>query len=183
MFMFFITQCIVAKFNADEEEEFASKFDIEGYPTLKFFSQGNANQGEEFTGSTTGEELTEFLNQKCGTFRMFGGGLMANAGRQMEMDKLVKEFANSQNDVGRTQALKQAREQYSQEKQKWQSYYVDVMERVLKDPKGEFPNREMKRLESMLKDKTSVQNIHPHKLDEITIRHNILMSFVQPLAK
>ena len=67
--------CIIAKVDATEEAELAKRFNVGGYPTLKFFPKGVTGQGEDYSGARSLKEMTDFMNEKCGTKRIAGGGL------------------------------------------------------------------------------------------------------------
>ncbi|KAJ3500663.1 hypothetical protein NMY22_g19186 [Coprinellus aureogranulatus] len=73
------SDCIVANMNADDEKNkpLASKYDVNSYPTIKFFPKGNDKTAEDYSGGRTDAALVEFLNKKCGTHRAVGGGLNA----------------------------------------------------------------------------------------------------------
>lgn len=163
--------------DAEKYRNFSSKHDIHGFPTLKFFAEGESEKGIEYSDGRTGEEITTFLNEKCGAYRVFGKGLLPNAGRQDNLDKLAQEFTKSKDDIERTRVLQKAREQAKLSGQKWGFFYSKIMERAMKEP-NDFPKHEMNRLERILSE-TSDKNLHPQKIDELMIRRNILMSFQQ----
>ena len=57
---------MIAEVNADEDKELASRFEIHGYPTLKFFPAGHPDAPEMYQGERTAEALTNWLNDKIG---------------------------------------------------------------------------------------------------------------------
>ena len=57
---------VIAEVNADEDRELASRFEIKGYPTLKFFPAGHADAPEDFRGERSAEGLTNWLNERIG---------------------------------------------------------------------------------------------------------------------
>jgi len=173
--------CMVTRLNGDEHPEFASTHHIQGFPTIKFFSQGHPENGEEYLGNPEGEDLVTFLNEKCGTFRILGGDLTTDAGRQPIMDKLAKEFSEANTHLERIHVLNRARGLVTEpEKQKWRLIYIHVMEHGLNVNASDFSNfidREIQRMDHIL-DQLNSHNVHPKKLDEMKIRRNILKSFL-----
>ena len=52
------------------------RFDVSGFPTLKFFPKGTT-EAQDYEGPRTLEELLEFVNDKAGTYRTAEGALNA----------------------------------------------------------------------------------------------------------
>lgn len=57
---------IVAEVNADAEKELGQRFEIKGYPTLKFFPAGESQEPVLFKGERTAAGLVEWVNEKLG---------------------------------------------------------------------------------------------------------------------
>jgi thiol-disulfide isomerase/thioredoxin len=70
-----VFQCIVANVDADAESNrpLATKYNIQSFPTLKFFPKGG--EPIDYEGGRQEADFVEFLNEKCGTYRAVGGGL------------------------------------------------------------------------------------------------------------
>jgi protein disulfide-isomerase A6 len=56
---------VIAKVDADAERSLGEKFDVQGFPTLKWFPKGST-KGEEFQGGRTAEAMIHFINEKAG---------------------------------------------------------------------------------------------------------------------
>lgn len=54
--------------DATENKELASKFDVKGYPTIKFFPKGSTT-AEEYGGGRTADTIVSWVNKKIGTTR------------------------------------------------------------------------------------------------------------------
>lgn len=54
---------VLAKVDATEEKELAEKFQIQGYPTIKFFRSGKA---VEYNGGRSSEDILKWINKKTG---------------------------------------------------------------------------------------------------------------------
>lgn len=70
------SQCIVANIDADDQKNkgIAGRYDVKGFPTLKFFPAGS-KEPIDYSGGRTAVEFVKFLNEKCGTNRAVEGGL------------------------------------------------------------------------------------------------------------
>jgi len=82
------SEVVVGKVDATEEQEIASRFDISGYPTLKYFPAGSSTP-EDYQGGREVEDFVEYLNTHAGTQRDANGGLKSTAGRVKVLDELI----------------------------------------------------------------------------------------------
>ncbi|KAF9099976.1 hypothetical protein BGX29_006861 [Mortierella sp. GBA35] len=57
---------LIAKADADNERALASRFGIQGYPTLKWFPNGVDSPPEDYSGGRDLESLTQFVTKKSG---------------------------------------------------------------------------------------------------------------------
>ena len=71
------------------------RFGVSGFPTLKFFPKEN-KAGEAYTGGRGEEDFIKYLNEKCGTSRVSGGGLSGDAGRIESLDALAVKFMGAE---------------------------------------------------------------------------------------
>ena len=53
----------VISIDCDEHKDLAKKYEIGGYPTIKYFSKGLKNKGEDYTGGRTSSEFINFLSK------------------------------------------------------------------------------------------------------------------------
>jgi len=168
--------CVIAKVDADQEKDLGSRFGISGFPTIKFFPKNN-KEGEEYNGGRNEQDFINFLNEKCGTNRVAGGGIDDSAGRVDEFDALADTFMT---DVAAREAtiadLEKALESQP-ENQKSGQYYVKVMKKIL--DKGEsYIQTEISRLEKIL-----AGHMTSDKRDQMFKRKNVLNVFKEANVK
>lgn len=61
---------IIAEVNADEDRELSQRFEIKGYPTLKFFPAENPQEPILYKGERSAAALVEWVNEKLGIFNL-----------------------------------------------------------------------------------------------------------------
>ncbi|KAI9306792.1 thioredoxin-like protein [Cunninghamella echinulata] len=174
--------CTVAKIDADIERSIGTEYDISGFPTIKFFpakKEGDEKRPEPITydGSRTEAGFIQFLNEQCGTRRTVGGTLDNLAGRISKLDHLAKQFATETASELQSRFYDEAKSLISVAEHglmdnKYAKYYVKVMEKVTEHG-IDFIQKEKQRVEKIIKSST----ITPTKLDDFTIRSNILGAF------
>lgn len=59
-------EVVVAKVNCDQHADICSRYQVRGYPTIKFFPQG-VKEPEDYNKGRTAEDILSFLNAKAGT--------------------------------------------------------------------------------------------------------------------
>ncbi|KAM3513181.1 hypothetical protein MY11210_003206 [Beauveria gryllotalpidicola] len=74
----------IAKVDADAERELGKRFDVQGFPTLKFFD-GKSDKPEEYSSGRDLESLTEFITKKTGV----------SAKKKLELPSEVVELHDS----------------------------------------------------------------------------------------
>jgi len=139
---------VIAKVDADEHKELGTRFDVSGFPTIKFFPKGSS-EGEVYNGGRSPKEFVEFINEKSGTERTVGGGYTAKAGRIDGLDALADKFQEESG--SRASILKEAEGTDVSEhtNAEYAKFYVLAMKRIIE--KGEsYATDEIKRLERML---------------------------------
>ncbi|KAF8926956.1 hypothetical protein BGZ47_002453 [Haplosporangium gracile] len=168
----------IANLDATVETATAEKFGVKGYPTIKFFAADGTV--EDYNGGRSEQDFIDFINKKAGTQRVAGGSLSAKAGRIIELDTLAEKFskASSKNEkkaisdeaialaASLTSTISSAK------------YYSRFFEKALAIPA--YPITEAARLAKIIKDKS----VNRARLDEFSIRHNIISAFSSaPAAK
>ncbi|XP_057549927.1 protein disulfide-isomerase like 2-1 [Amaranthus tricolor] len=57
---------LIGKVDCDDQKNLCSKFDVSGYPTIKWFPKGSL-EPKKYEGARTAEALTEYVNMEGGT--------------------------------------------------------------------------------------------------------------------
>ncbi len=58
----------IAAVDATQAQSLASKYGVQGYPTIKFFPKGSTTP-EEYQGGRTADTIVKWVNDKVGTTR------------------------------------------------------------------------------------------------------------------
>jgi len=61
-----IQDVVIAKVDCDAHKDIGTRFNVRGYPTLKFFPKGSTTP-EEYNGGREADDIIEFINNKAGT--------------------------------------------------------------------------------------------------------------------
>ncbi|CEG45578.1 protein disulfide-isomerase domain [Plasmopara halstedii] len=61
-----VDNVVVAEVDADNHKDLASRFDVKGFPTLKYFPLGS-KEAEDYKGGRDEADFVNFLNEKAGT--------------------------------------------------------------------------------------------------------------------
>ena len=101
-------EVVIAKCDADAHSDIGSRFDVSGFPTLKYFAKGST-EAQDYEGPRELSDLLDFVNDKAGSFRAADGALNAQAGRVAELDLIAAEYAAAPSDQ-KAEVLKKALE-------------------------------------------------------------------------
>ncbi|PON61677.1 DnaJ-like [Parasponia andersonii] len=151
---------VIANLDADKHRDLAEKYDVSGFPTLKFFPKNN-KAGEEYEGGRDLEDFVNFINVKCGTNRDGKGQLLA------------KEFVAASDDEKKVvySKLEQEVEKLKDSAARHGKIYLKIAKNSL-EKGASYAKKEIERLQRMLE-----KSISPAKADEFTLKKNILSLF------
>jgi len=165
-------EVVIANLDADKYKDFAEKYGVSGFPTLKFFPKGN-KAGEDYDGGRDVNDFITFINEKCGTSRDAKGQLTSQAGVVASLEALVKDFTSATDDKKKA-VLAQIEEEARKltgSSAKYGKIYLKAAKSSLEKGAG-YAKKETERLQRMLE-----KSISPLKADEFTIKKNILSVF------
>jgi len=172
IYPFLVWQVVIAKVDATEERDLAARFDVSGYPTLKFFGHGDNKEAQPYDGAREVKDFVEFLNDKAGTHRTLDGGLKALAGRVPSLDAILEEFKGKDITAATLDKVKSATASLEGKLKGYGDLYVKAVEKVLAKGKN-YVDDEIKRL-TKLADGT---NVSADKKTLFLLRKNILNAF------
>lgn len=162
---------VIAEVDCDDNSDLCRRYNVEGYPTLKWFPKAEKT-GSEYSHGLELEDLVDFLNEQLATFRTTSGGLTEKAGRNENLDKLARHFMISDDKPSVLAEAKQLVEG-SASLSGSGKVYVKIMESIIE--KGiSFITTEKERVNRML----STGSLAPQKVDDFTKRLNVLAQFL-----
>jgi len=162
---------VVAKIDSDKYKVAAGKYGVSGFPTLKWFGKNNKEEPEAYEAARDIQAFVDFINQKSGTSRDAKGRLGSSAGRIAELDAIASKFLSAGTAdalVTEAEAIVKGLSGAAADAGK---VYTKLMS-VIKSKGKAFIETELARLEKML-----AGALTPAKVDEFTIRKNILQAF------
>ncbi|GAM25799.1 hypothetical protein SAMD00019534_089740, partial [Acytostelium subglobosum LB1] len=162
---------VIAKIDCDANKEQCQKYEVTGYPTIKFFPKGN-KAGEKYEQGRDVETFVSFINKNAGTQRVKGGKLLPAAGRIEALDALVTKFVEGAK-TARTEIIAEAKkivETLAADVKPEGKFYVKVMESIQKTEA--FVATELARINKLLQG-----TISGKKSDEFSKKVNILEHF------
>lgn len=159
----------MAKIDAEAEnaKATAQEHGVTSYPTIKYFPKGSTTP-QAYEGGRSEKEFVSFLNEHAGTHRAVGGMLDDMAGTVESLDTLVAKIAGGETVAAVAKEVQQVAKDI---KDKSVEYYLKILQK-LEQNEG-YAQKELDRLQSLLKK----GGLAPEKLDELTVRSNILRKF------
>jgi protein disulfide-isomerase A6 len=161
---------VVAKVDASAHKDIGGRFDVSGFPTLKWFPKGN-KAGEAYSGGRTAEDIVNFITENSDAQRVVGGGFLPEAGRDDALDALAEKYMAEPEQ--REAILAEAEALVASSENPLAKFYTITMKRIAS--KGDdFPTTEAARLTRMI----SSGNIKNDKFVQFSKRVNIVNAFV-----
>jgi protein disulfide-isomerase A6 len=161
---------VIANLDADAHKDLATKYGVSGFPTLIYFSKTDKS-GDRYSGGRELPDLVSHINSKAGTQRLESGRLAETVGRDSALDELAHKFMTS-NPTERSGLVKQAEDLAAQSSNKLADWYSKFMNVIIK--KGDdWIAKEHERVKGLL----DGGNLSGEKVDEFTVRTNVLNAF------
>ncbi|MED6152740.1 hypothetical protein PIB30_094885 [Stylosanthes scabra] len=163
---------VIANLDADKYRDLAEKYDVSGFPTLKFFPKNN-KAGQDYDGGRDLDDFVTFINEKSGTSRDGKGQLTSKAGIVESLDTLVKELvaAGDEEKKAAFSRIEEEAEKLQGSASRYGKIYVKAAKKF-KEKGSDYAKNEIQRLERILE-----KAVSPSKADELTLKKNILSAF------
>jgi protein disulfide-isomerase-like protein len=168
---------VIANIDADAQKEKAGKYGVTGFPTIKFFPKGNKDEPLSYDNARDVQSFVSYINEKAGTSRNAEGRLGETAGRISALDAIAAKFLGADSDL--VTLIKEAEALIltltNDAEKEVAKYYFKLMNTIKEkgDKAQAFLESEPARLEKLL----AGAGLSPAKIDEFTIRKNILNAF------
>lgn len=161
---------VVAKVDATEYPELASRYEITGYPTVKFFPFGSTVP-VSYDGPREVEPMMTYVNEQANTFRSLSGELLEMAGRLKTIDDVIataKDF-----DAAFLEKVKAVASAVSESSSvEHATQYLKIAEKIVANG-AEYVEKEIARLSGMI----SKATVTAEKKTAFMLRRNILKAF------
>jgi protein disulfide-isomerase-like protein len=163
---------VIAKIDADQaaNKDLAQKYGVTGFPTLKWFPKNN-KEGEAYSSGRDLPAFVKFINEHSGTHRTPDGTLDTLAGRIASLDEIAAKFLSGDHAALLKQATKIIGELEAADLLHGK-VYSRIFEKVKAEGKN-FITSELARLTRLIESPST----GPSKIDEFTVRKNILSAF------
>lgn len=160
---------VIANVNADVHKGLGAKYGVTGFPTLKFFPKDN-KEGLNYENGRELADLVSYINEKTGSKRLESGLLDSTVGVVESISQEIKRYIeNPANEI-----LESARKLVNDISEKDPKVSL-IYNRVIKSIENsvDYIAKEVSRIERILKG-----SLTPAKIDDFTVRLNILKSLV-----
>jgi protein disulfide-isomerase A6 len=162
---------LIAKVDCDANSELCQRFEVGGYPTLKWFGKSDKTNPVPYEEGRDVASFVNYINGKTGITRQENGRLSSTAGRVAALDKLVAGYATAADQDAVVAKVKEVAETLTGDEAKSAKIYLRTLE-LIKTKLG-YVASEKQRLNRMLES----ADLSATKLDEFTVRYNILGAF------
>jgi len=161
---------VVAKVDATVEPSLAERFEVKGYPTLKWFPAGS-DTPVDYEGGREVDDMVQFINEKAGTKRSSDGSLLEDAGRVKALDDIIAA-ASKKIDESVVASLKAASQSLSGYEIAASKTYIFVAEKIVAKG-GDYAAKESARLLSMI----SNPSVSAESKTNFMLKYNIIAAF------
>jgi protein disulfide-isomerase A6 len=170
---------VVAKIDADKYKKFSGKYGVKGFPTLKFFPKDNKDEPIDYEEARDEESFINFLNEKTGTKRTVGGGFDSKFGTIEQFKELVAEFIAAAEDSTKLKKIAEKAVKVAKDVADKNAKFYTIAFNKVSGGVSDYITKEIARIQKMI----DSGNLNPKKIDEFSIRLNILNEFIPKVTK
>lgn len=166
----------IAMIDADKHRKIGEKYNVAGFPTIKWFSRAS-DKPEDYNGGRSLSDLIKFVNEKAGTKVSDDGLYSKTAGVIEDLTDDVKKMVNTAKPEEQKTYMEKIKEYGSKVDTRAREYY-DYYERVLSkyaSDGADYVRKEKERIMGILRDQKD--NLVPEKKKSFMQRLNILNIF------
>lgn len=163
---------VIGKVDATEFGDLANKYDVSGYPTLKFFPAG-ASEPIAYEGARELEDMVSFINEKAGTEREINGDLKATAGRVETLDAVIAA-AGHVIDESLLSSLQSTVSSLSNDQAEKGAAYISALTKALAKGGKAYVEKEVARLTGL----ASKDSVTAESKTGFQLRRNVLQAFL-----
>jgi len=161
---------IVAKVDATENSALASRYEVKGYPTLKFFPKGS-DAVIDYQSARSEQGFVDFINEQTGTRRKVDGSLKKSAGRYSELDVLANQYLQ---DKDAREGVLDSLKEICKDREEDCKYYLKYASK-LNEKGDEYVEKERDRLAKLARS----DSVKKDKRDNFILRMNVLNGFLE----
>ena len=160
---------LIAKVDAEapNAKATAEEHGVKSYPTIKFFAAGSTT-AVHYEGKRSEADFVAYVNEHAGTRRTVGGSLDGTAGTIAALDSAIAKIADGDSIAA---VAKEVQKLAKGVKDTGVEYYLKVLTKL--QTNDGYVDKELARIQGLVKK----GGLAPAKLDELTIRRNILGRF------
>ncbi|KAG2501842.1 hypothetical protein HYH03_000340 [Edaphochlamys debaryana] len=160
---------VVAKVNADTHRSLGDKFEVRGFPTIKYFAAGkpaDKDSAQDYQQARTAQAFLEYLKEKVASDKAFA--------RVEALDAIAKKFVEAADKAALITEAKEAVEKLEGEAKANGALYVKFMEKAV-EKGADYLKKEQARLDKML----GTGSVAAAKVDEMSRKTSVLSAFAE----
>ncbi|KAK9365853.1 thioredoxin-like protein [Lipomyces kononenkoae] len=154
----------------------AQDYDVQGYPTIKFFPKGTVEPLDYNSGRSV-EDFVTYVNSQAGTHRTADGGLDTEAGLDSDFAEVISRLKAISAETSAA-AIEDAKAVAAKSIAPFSKYYAKVVEKVAGNG-STYLDSEIKRLDKIIQKGAMARE----KLDQFQIRKNILSDVLRKISE
>ncbi|KNC87341.1 hypothetical protein SARC_00532 [Sphaeroforma arctica JP610] len=157
--------CVIAAIDASTHKSIGSRYEVTGFPALKFFGAGTT-EPEDYSTGRDADSFVKFMNEKCGVDRTIDGKLGATAGIIEEFNSFVGSYNAGDSISELVEKVAQSAKDHAEPAAQ---LYAKIFNKI-KEKGSAYIEKEKARLTKMIADGKAKAD----KLDMFTQKYNIL---------